>query len=74
MHANMVKYDLLEDIKKLTDEWRSALEENGEQCVMMDGIPMMPKLYAGSSDTYSTSVHVRSVLLPCSIQQSYSYL
>ena len=31
-------------------EWRSASMECGEQCVIMDGIPMMPVLCADSWD------------------------
>ena len=30
--------------------WRSASMDCGEQCVMMDGIPMMPELCADSWD------------------------
>ncbi len=66
MHATMVKYDLSEEIKKLKDEWRSALEENGEQCVTIYGIQMMPKWCADSWVTCPTSVHVcHNVLIHC---------
>ena len=30
--------------------WRSASMEYGEQCVIMDGIPMMPELCADNWD------------------------
>ena len=40
----------LMDLCRVQAEWRSASIECGEQCVMMDGIPMMPGLCADNWD------------------------
>ena len=41
-------FDWLVDDPLMKAEWRSVSMECGGQCVMMDGITMMPKLCADS--------------------------
>ena len=42
--------DLLEVVSQHKAEWRSVLEENGEQCVMTCGVLLMPKWSADNWD------------------------
>ena len=46
------------DLCQVLVGWRSASMEDGEQCVMLDGIAMKPEWYADSWDTVPTQVEL----------------
>ena len=54
--ALMEQFVWLMELLRVLAEWSSASMECGEQCVVMNGITMMPELYADNWGTISTQV------------------
>ena len=73
-HAEMVKFDLLGET--LTeDKWKCATIEYGEQCVLMDGMKLLPILSVTNWDILtlrvSFTINVMIIVFKLSIYQYY---